>query len=288
MPRSTNPENNPDAFCITSVGHDVKAAVLSTVAEAASKITSIDLQRLLYKKFRYPNRTVRDAVKELIDEGELNYINVAGRTLIEKAFNRPVRVSRRIVLAPAGMGGSDNKDTVTLFIRQGAAFGDGRHPTTRLALMGIEVVIDDLLGEPSVVTGSVLDIGTGSGVLLIAALRLGFGNGVGVDIDPCAVSEAAANVALNRLTARAEISGQGFETLETKFGLICANLRWPTLKSARDQMIDRLKPDGVLVLSGIKAAEENTLIDWYAMAGFTCRWRSSQNDWAAVVLQITD
>ena len=288
MPRSTNPENNPDAFCITSVGHDVKADVLLAVTEAASKITSVDLQRQLFERFRYPNRAVRAAVKDLIDEGELNYINVAGRTLIERSFNRPVLVSRRIVLAPAGYAGEDNKDKETVFIQQGAAFGDGRHPTTRLALMGIEVVIDELMSERDVADGLVLDIGTGSGVLVVAAIRLGFSKGVGIDIDPCAVSEATANAELNQLGGCIEISDQSLETLDVPFDLICANLRWPTLKSMRNKLKQRMEPDGALILSGIKATEMDTLIDWYSKADFKCKWHSSQDDWAGVVLQMSN
>ena len=286
MPPSISHEKKPESFRTVSADHDVKADVLFAVTAAASKLTSIDLQRQLSEKFRYSNRTVRAAVKDLIDEGELNYINVAGRTFVEKAFNRPVRVSRRIVLAPAGTDGSDNSDTVTVLIRQGAAFGDGRHPTTRLALMGIEVAIDEVMSERDVTYGKVLDIGTGSGVLVVASIRLGFSHGVGIDIDPCAVSEATANVELNQLSGRIEISDRDFETLYGSFDLICANLRWPTLKSLCNQIKGRMKPHGALVLSGIKETEVKTLVDWYEMADFECRWQSSENDWAAVVLRL--
>ena len=286
MPRSINPEKNPESFWITSAGRDVKDDVLSIVTGTFLKLTSVDLQRQLFEKYRYSSRTVRAAVKDLVSEGELNFINEAGRTFIETAFNRPVRVSRRIVLVPAGFAGEGDTDTVTVFIRQGAAFGDGRHPTTRLALMGIEVVIDELMIEQKVAAGSVLDIGTGSGVLVVAAMRLGFSRGVGVDIDPCAVSEARTNVALNGLADRVEISGQGFETIDHQFDLICANLRWPTLKSARGFIKSHLAPEGVVVISGIKTSEMTPLIDWFVETGFSYRWGASQAGWAVVVIQL--
>ena len=288
MPRATNPGKNPENELLPSVDPAVKADVLSTIAESASKMTAVDLQRRLSDAFHYPNRLVRAAVRELIAEGELNFITDAGRTLVERSFNRPVRISRRIVLVPAGVGGVEKADTVNVHLQHGAAFGDGRHPTTRLALQGIEAAVDAMPSDRDLSANSVLDIGTGSGVLVIAAIRLGFGEGVGVDIDPCAVSEANANVALNQLRDRIDISHRSIETFEHPFDLICANLRWPTLKSLRNPIKDRLKTDGVLVLSGINTAEVETLIDWYQKGGLQYKWHTSQDDWAAVVLQISN
>ena len=135
---------------------------------------------------------------------------------------------------------------------------------------------------------SVLDIGTGSGVLLLAALRLGMGSGVGIDIDPCAVSEAGINIQLNGLAAKAAISHHGIDELARYFDLVCANLRWPTLKSMRNQIAERLQPLGAVVVAGINSTEMKKLIEWYARADFLCRWHASQDDWAAVVLQLAD
>jgi ribosomal protein L11 methyltransferase len=288
MPRSTDPEKHPEQSHPTSDGAAVRENMLAVIAAATSKITPVTLQRKLRKAFGYDRRKVRNALAGLVAKGELNYIDEAGRTIVEMAFNRPVRVSRKIFLVPAGHTLEDEKNKLPVVIQPGAAFGDGRHPSTRLALTGVEWAVDHLFPLSGRSAATVLDIGTGSGVLLVAALRLGIDSGIGLDIDPCAVSEATTNIRLNGLTARAAVSNHGIEKLDRKYELICANLRWPTLKSMRDPIKRRLRPAGALVVSGIQSVEVTALTDWYAKANFQCRWRSGRCNWAAAVLQPAD
>jgi ribosomal protein L11 methyltransferase len=288
MPRSTDPEKHPEQPRPAADGADVRENMLAVVAAATSKITPVTLQRKLRKAFGYDRRQVRDGLAGLVAKGELNYIDEAGRTIVEMAFNRPVRVSRKIFLVPAGLTLADEKEKVPVVIQPGAAFGDGRHPSTRLALTGLEWAVDQLYPFSGRSAATVLDIGTGSGVLLVAALRLGIGSGIGLDIDPCAVSEAITNIRLNGLAARAAASHHGIQKLDREYALICANLRWPTLKSMRDPIKQRLQPGGALLVSGIQSAEVTALTAWYAKAGFRCRWRSERCGWAAVVMQPAD
>lgn len=285
MRRATDPREVAERSHPAADGAGVRANILAAIDATPTKITPVTLQRQLGERCGYDHRRVRKALRELVAEGELNYIYEAGRTTIEMAFNRPVRVARRILLVPAGHPLQNETGSVPVVIQQGAAFGDGRHPSTRLALMGIEWVADDLFGVRDMPAATVLDIGTGSGVLLVAALRLGFGSGIGLDMDPCAVSEAAANIRLNGLSGRATVSKHGIEELDRNYDLICANLRWPTLKSMRDAIKGRLQPGGALVVSGIKSTEATSLSAWFARAGFRCRWQSGRGNWAAVVLQ---
>jgi ribosomal protein L11 methyltransferase len=288
MRRATDPSEIAERSHPAADSTGVRADILAAITAAIPKITPVALQRQLRDAFGYDRRSVRDALGELVSEGVLNYIYEAGRTTIEMAFNRPVRVARRVLLVPAGHSLQNETNQVPVVIRQGAAFGDGRHPSTRLALMGIEWVVDDLLSFNDKPATAALDIGTGSGVLLAAALRLGIGTGTGLDIDPCAVSEAKTNIRLNGLSGRATVSNHGIEKLDRNYDLICANLRWPTLKSMRDAIKGRLQPGGALVVSGIQPAEVKVLTAWYAKAGFQCRWQSGQDDWAASVLQAAD
>jgi ribosomal protein L11 methyltransferase len=269
-------------------GAGVRANILAAVAATTAKITPVALQRQLCEAFGHERRKVRDALMVLVTDGELNFVYEAGRTTIEMAFNRPVRVAGRIWLVPAGHPLQNETDKVPVFLQQGAAFGDGRHPSTRLALMGIEWGVEDMLRVDEKPAATVLDIGTGSGVLLLAALRLGIGSGIGLDIDPCALSEATTNIRLNGLAERAIVSNHGIEKLDRTYDLICANLRWPTLKSMRDPIKRHLPPGGALVVSGIRPAEAPALTAWYAKVGFRRRWQSGQNDWTAVVFQAPD
>ena len=128
-----------------------------------------------------------------------------------------------------------------------------------------------------------MDIGTGSGVLIIAALKMGIASGVGLDIDPCAISEARGNVADNGLSERITISSNPFEVFEEAFNLIIANLRLPTLKSLLPQMMDKLTPGGRTVLSGIKSEELGAFIERAHGFGLTREWVGEERGWAAIV-----
>lgn len=287
MPRLTNPANNPDPRKPSS-DTDVRANVLAAVTAAVYKLTPLDLQRQIAEKYLHNRRQIQSAIRRLVSEGELNYINHSGRTLVELSFNRPVQISKRIILSPAGRSIQGDDRAAVVFLQPGVAFGDGRHPSTRLALAGIDEMRDHLISRQNEVDAAVLDIGTGSGVLVVAAIRLGFDCGIGLDIDPCALSEARENVALNRLTSRIEVSDRPLESLKGRFRLICANLRWPTLRILCGQIKALLEPEGAVVIAGIKANETPALIDWYAQAGFNCSWERSQQDWAAVVLRLAN
>lgn len=286
MPRSTKPAKNLDSPQPHPAAGNVRDDVLAAVAAAASKLTPLDLLRRVIGINRHTRRQIRAAIRQLMAQGELNYIHAGGRTLIELSFNRPVQVSKRIILVPAGRSVTVCDDAIVVIIKPGASFGDGRHPSTRLALAGVEVACKLLCAQRDLALASVLDIGTGSGVLVLAAVKLGFGQGLGLDIDPCAVSEAVTNAGLNHLESRIQIAQQSLEKRAQRFALITANLRWPTLRSARNRIRTMLEPGGLAVLSGIKADEISAVIDWYAAAGFRCRRRQVRHDWASAVLSV--
>lgn len=291
MPRATDPANHPDSPSRKPSGQsvaDVRVDILTAITTAASRLTPLDLQRKVVAIHHHNRRQTRSVIRQLVAEGELNYINESGRTLVELSFNRPVQVSKRITLSPPGRSNAGYGKGAVVILETGAAFGDGRHPSTRLALAGIEMAKDELIIGQDAGQGEILDIGTGSGVLVVAALRLGFRSGIGLDIDPCALSEATKNVALNDLSDRIHIGDYPIDSLDRRFKLICANLRWPTLKSLRSQIKERMSPGGAAVFAGMKAVEAPDLIDWYAQAGFSSKWQRCRQDWAAVVMQPVD
>ena len=130
-----------------------------------------------------------------------------------------------------------------------------------------------------------LDIGTGSGILVLAAVKLGMHNGVGIDIDPCARTEARENILINDLTHRIRISDQYLETIDDTFLLVTANLRLPTLKNISPILRKIVSPNGFIVFSGVRSHESNDLIDKYATKGFEKLWLQNENDWAGIVLR---
>jgi ribosomal protein L11 methyltransferase len=165
-----------------------------------------------------------------------------------RAFFQPVRATDRMVVGPpwaemeAGPGG------MVIVIEPKMAFGTGRHESTRLALKALERVV-----RPG---DRVLDLGTGSGVLSIAAARLG-ARCLAVDVDPVALDNARENVALNGVADRVEVVCGSLDAVrEAGFDGIVANIQTSVLVPLLGDLRERLRRGGRLILSGILDREE--------------------------------
>jgi ribosomal protein L11 methyltransferase len=260
---------------------------LKIVATSPSRLTPLALEKRLSENIDLEKTEIKALIKNLIARGELTYTYEFGSTFLEISFNKPIRISNAVIIKPPEHQYQPQSGDVVLKIRLGAAFGDGRHPTTRLAVRGIEYVLrqfeSDLPQTPDQRT--VLDVGTGSGILLLAALRLGMRNGLGIDIDPCARAEAAENILINDLTPRIKISDQYLETIDESFFMVTANLRLPTLKKISPILRKIISPNGYMVISGIHSHESDDLIDKYSTKGFQKLWMANEHDWAGIVLR---
>ncbi len=263
---------------------DVRTAVLELLAERHDGVTPQEMAGLLAAAFGRPRRWARSAVNALVAEGELAYQEQHGHTILTPSFDRPVRLSPRVIVAPPEIPCTPGPGTVVLRLAHGASFGTGQHPTTRLSVRGIDAALGEMalvdLGPES----TVLDIGTGSGILAAAALLLGVGRGIGTDIDPCALDEARRNAALNRLAACLSIRAAPIEEIQGRFALITANLRYPTLRRILPAMRRLSASRGAWVVSGIRSEEMGPLRAEYAACGLECRWQAEEKDWAALVV----
>jgi len=230
---------------------------------------------------------VQRAIRDLVAAGELAYTFEHGRTFLEPSFDRPVRIGERIVLTPPGKEFQPRPKDTVICIAPGVSFGGGRHPTTRLALRGVEFALRHW-ETPLIGPGSrMLDIGTGSGVLAIAALMLGIEGGHGIDVDPCAVAEAKANLRLNGLEGRVFISDAPAESIRGSFALIAANLRLPTLMHLSHSVADWASLGAFVVISGLRAEEGETLLSAYAKQSFEPVWRDEEDEWIGLALRKT-
>ncbi|GHU04254.1 ribosomal protein L11 methyltransferase [Betaproteobacteria bacterium] len=164
----------------------------------------------------------------------------------------PIRVSGRLWIVPSWHTAPDPEATV-LVLDPGMAFGTGSHPTTRLCLEWLERAV-----TPDV---SVLDYGCGSGILGIAAARLGATQVLGVDIDPQAVTAARNNAGRNGVKARFDDS---VARIDGQFDLVVANILSNPLKALAPAICAHVRPGGQLALSGILAAQAEELIAAYA------------------------
>ncbi|WP_374277437.1 50S ribosomal protein L11 methyltransferase [Azonexus sp.] len=164
----------------------------------------------------------------------------------------PIRVSDRLWIVPSWHEAPD-PSAVNLILDPGMAFGTGSHPTTRLCLEWLERNV-----EPGV---SVLDYGCGSGILAIAAARLGAGRVAGVDIDPQAVEAANANAERNGVVADFADSA---EALAGEYDLVVANILSNPLRVLAPAICAHVRPGGRLALSGILREQAEEIIAIYA------------------------
>ena len=266
----------------------IQAAALTFISDSEQKVRHSTLKKYIAHRFKTSDRAAQKIVSHLVANGELSYTYEFGSSYLEVSFYRPLRVGTQMYLLPPGWQKPAPENGISLRVQSGAAFGCGRHPTTRLSLRGIETVF--LNHRKYWRAGSetqALDIGTGSGILAIAALRFGIDRAIGIDRDACARAEAAKNAELNNLCRRFEITEKPLHFLRpTKpFNLIMANLRYPTLLSLCETVANLLAPDGALVLSGVKRDEQSGILSVYADSGFKCCWSDIDKGWAGMVLR---
>jgi len=265
----------------TSSASDIACHVLDRVG---GRRVPAELLRGLAHELNLPRERVQAILRKLVAAGELAYVFEHGRTFLEPSFDRPVRVSDRIVLSPPERTFLPGPADVVIRIMPGASFGAGRHPTTRLALKAIDFVLGKnglSLGRPG---SRLLDIGAGSGVLAMAAVKLGIESGLAIDLDPCAVAEAKANVDLNGLSGRVVVCNRAAEAIDGNYTLVTANLRTPSLIRLAPAIAGHTVPRGALVLSGIRTEEFDELLGVFEKRAFHAVWRDEEQAWAGLVM----
>jgi ribosomal protein L11 methyltransferase len=198
-----------------------------------------------------------------------------------------LRIGRRLVIRPTWRRHRPVAGDVVLALDPGMAFGTGLHPTTRLCLAGVEAWAD-----AGMVTGArALDVGCGSGILAIAAAKLGARSVLGVDPDPIAVEATLANARRNRLVrvVRARRGSLPVPDGEGPFDLVMANLIASLLVALASELATAVRPGdgcarsgGRLLASGIFIDREPEVRRALAAAGMRILGRRAEGDWVAL------
>ena len=195
-----------------------------------------------------------------------------------KAYFPVLRVGRRIVIRPTWRRHRREAEDVVIAMDPGMAFGTGLHPTTRLCLAALEPLADD--GR---LTGArVLDVGCGSGILAIAALRLGAASALGVDTDPIAIESTDANARRNGLTRRTRAWVGSLPSGEPPFDVVLANLIAGVLVPLAPALRLEIADGGTLLASGIFIDREAEVRAAFAAAGLAVSHRLVEGDWVAL------
>ncbi len=193
---------------------------------------------------------------------------------------QPLEIGKQLQIVPSWME-PENAERIPIILEPGMAFGTGAHTTTRHCLEALEILVMDGI--------SVADLGCGSGILAIAAARLGAGLVVALDIDAQAVKLAQENVLRNGVEDRVQVLDGSLAELRTVgeghgFGLIVANIRASALEDFIQSGISRdLADGGRIVMSGILEEQLDSLLEKAKMGDLQTERVMKEGDWRSVV-----
>lgn len=193
-----------------------------------------------------------------------------------KAYFRPEKITDQIVVKPTWKDYSPNDKEIIIEIDPGMAFGTGTHPTTRMCI----VLLEKYLKKKA----AFLDVGTGSGILMIAAAKLGAGKIWGTDNDAVAVDIARRNLIHNRIPESVfhVMTGNMVDKITEQFDLVAANLTAKTIITLFENIQKVLVQEGILICSGIIEPDKNKVLGKMRHAGFNVIETLADGDWISM------
>ncbi|MDO8955811.1 MAG: 50S ribosomal protein L11 methyltransferase [Deltaproteobacteria bacterium] len=196
-----------------------------------------------------------------------------------KSNFKPLPISPRIVVKPPWENYPPKKGQIIIEIDPGMAFGTGTHPSTQMCLQTLDKVIPSFPDQPSL-----LDVGTGSGILAIAARKLGAKRVVAIDLDPVAVESARKNAAVNKIKNEIDFRVGSLDSVSLGFDIVVANLLPQELLSVASSLAEKISPGGVAIVSGFLQKQKKEVAE--AFAGYNLKVQRTKNSqgWACFVL----
>ncbi|NLZ49490.1 MAG: 50S ribosomal protein L11 methyltransferase [Clostridiales bacterium] len=226
---------------------------------------------------------VKEKVQELIDMGiDVGEGTVTCQLVKEedwannwKKYYKPTKIGGKIVIKPVWEEYQVSENELLVELDPGMAFGTGTHETTRMCILALEKYVK--------ADTTVFDIGTGSGILAIAAAKMGANHVVGVDLDPVAVDSAKENVALNNLNNIEILEGNLMDVVEGKGDLVVANILAEIIIVLVDQVKECLKKGGIFIASGIIKERESMVVEKLKSSGFAIKETLYDGEWVCIV-----
>ena len=194
-----------------------------------------------------------------------------------KRHFKPMEIGHALLLKPSWSKRKPRHGQAVVVLDPGLSFGTGQHPTTRFCLEQLAAV------RPEDMPRSFLDIGTGSGILAIAAAKLGYRPVEAFDFDPDSVRVARENARRNDVSRRLHLAQADLTKLPSrspkKFDLVCSNLIYDLLLAERSRILNRVAPGGTLVLAGILTTQFDLVQRAYEEKGWRLIASRTEKEW---------
>jgi ribosomal protein L11 methyltransferase len=195
-----------------------------------------------------------------------------------KKYYKPIKVGEKIVIKPIWEEYNKNPGEIIVELDPGMAFGTGTHETTRMCIKALERHVSE--------ESTVFDIGTGSGILSIAAAKLGAKKTIGVDLDPVAVESAKQNVGYNDLNNIEILYGDLMEVVKGKASIVIANIMADIIMFLTQQVKGFIVDGGYFISSGIILSKKDEVINKLTQCGFKIEEINIEGEWVCIVSKL--
>lgn len=195
-----------------------------------------------------------------------------------KQYYKPVLVGEKIVVKPIWEEYEPKNDELVVELDPGMAFGTGTHETTRMCIQALERYVSE--------DATVFDVGCGSGILAIAAAKLGAKLSVGVDLDPVAVESSKENVKYNNLNNIEILEGNLVEVIDGKADVVVANILAEIICILTDDVKRVLKDNGIFITSGIIHDRVDMVCEKLEATGFEVIEKNRDGEWNCIVAKL--
>jgi ribosomal protein L11 methyltransferase len=227
---------------------------------------------------------IKNYLEKLKSEKLLNDYSIVSASLPEENWNElwekgreVIRVSDKFVIKPTFKDYKAQQGEIVLTIDPKMSFGTGEHQSTKLIIKLLEKYVCPGM--------HLLDVGSGTGILSIAAIKLGADAAVAVDNDERCYENCKQNCELNSVTGKVKIvKGEISDLKEDNFDLIIANIQKDVLLDIADQIREKIKPNGIAILSGLLIKDEKDIEQHYTETGFETVETESMDEWIAIAL----
>lgn len=256
-----SPEDYPEEGVIVKAYFPVNSFLNETIEETKGEINGLTAHQI-------------DLGRNVIKVSEVDEEDWATAW---KKYYHPIKVSNRLTIIPTWEEYTPTEDEMIIELDPGMAFGTGTHPTTILSIQALEKSI-----QPG---DRVLDVGTGSGVLAIAAAKLGASTVDAFDLDEVAVTSAIGNVELNQSSAIIQVKQNDLVNgvAEESYEVVVANILAEVITSFAKDVYQILQLGGTYVTSGIIKRKKQDVKDALMQAGFIIKEITEMDDWVAII-----